>query len=96
MTLSTSAVAVCCSRPREISGALPQFVEQPRVLDGDDGLSGEALDQRDLLVGKGPNFLAVESERADQFVLLEHWHNEKCPYTPKFDGCNDVRIAFTM
>jgi len=27
-----------------------QFVEQPRVLDGDDGSGGEVLDQRDLLL----------------------------------------------
>ena len=30
-----------------------QFVEQPRVLDGDDGLIGEVSDQRDLLSVKG-------------------------------------------
>ena len=35
MTLSTSAVAVCCWR------GFAQLVEQPRVLDGDDGLVGE-------------------------------------------------------
>ena len=35
MTLSTSEVAVCCSSD------LAQFVEQPRVLDGDHGLGGE-------------------------------------------------------
>ena len=29
-----------------------QFVEQPRVLDGDDGLVGEVLQQLDLLVGE--------------------------------------------
>ena len=28
----------------EVCGSLTQFVEQPRVLDGDDGLSGEVLD----------------------------------------------------
>ena len=33
----------------EIVGALAQFVEQPRVLDGDDGLRGEVLHQFDLL-----------------------------------------------
>ena len=31
-----------------------QLVEQPRVLDSDDGLGGEVLDQLDLLVGEGP------------------------------------------
>ena len=41
----------------QVSGALAQFVEQPRVLNGDDGLGGEILNQRDLLVGKRPHFL---------------------------------------
>ena len=39
-----------------------QFVEQPRVLNGDDGLGGEVRDQLDLLVGEGTNFLAVQGE----------------------------------
>ena len=44
----------------EIVGALTQFVEQPRVLDGDDGLGGEVLHQLDLPVGEGSDFLAVD------------------------------------
>ena len=36
---------------------LPQFVQQPRVLDGDDGLGGEVLHQRDLFVGERTDFL---------------------------------------
>ena len=36
-----------------------QLVEQPRVLDGDDGLGGEVRDQRDLLVGERANLLPV-------------------------------------
>ena len=34
-----------------------ELVEQPRVLDGDDGLGGEVLDQLDLLVGERPDLL---------------------------------------
>ena len=45
-----------------------QLVEQPRVLDGDDGLGGEVVDQLDLLVGEGTNFLAVYGECTDQVV----------------------------
>ena len=60
MTLSTSEVAVCCSSAREIVGALTQFVKQPRVLDGDDGLRGEVLHQLDLLVGERTDFLAID------------------------------------
>ena len=47
MTLSTSAVAVCCCKT-----ICAQFVEQSRVLNGDDGLGGEVLHQLDLLVGE--------------------------------------------
>ena len=50
----------------EIVGALAQLVEQPRVLDGDDGLGGEVLHQLDLLVGERPHLLAIDSDRADQ------------------------------
>ena len=87
ITLSTSAVAVCCC------SEFTQLVEQPRVLDGDDGLGGEVRDQLDLLVGKGTDFLAVNGERTDQFVLLQHWDSQKCPYTAEFDGRNVRRIA---
>src|SRR5262249_3342792 len=34
-----------------------QLVEQPRVLDGDDGLTGKAFKQVDLLFGEGANLL---------------------------------------
>ena len=78
----------------EVSGALPQFVEQPRVLDGDDGLGGEVLDQLDLLVGEGTNFLAVQDERADQFVLLSALGQPRMSVRPQFDGCHCCRIAF--
>ena len=55
--LSTSEVAVCCSQQ-----IFAQLVEQPRVLDGDDGLVGEILDQLDLLVGERANFLAIDDD----------------------------------
>ena len=51
-----------------------QFVEQPRVLDGDDGLRGEVRDQLDLLVGERAHLLAVNDDGADQLVVLEHRH----------------------
>ena len=71
MTLSTSAVAVCCCSD------FAQLVEQPRVLDGDDGLRGEVLHQLDLLVGERANLLAVDDDGADQFVVLEHRHGDQ-------------------
>src|SRR5262249_27178551 len=54
--------------------ARAQFAEQPGVLDGDDGLGGEILQQRHLLVGKRPDFLPEDDDRADQYMVLEHWH----------------------
>ena len=50
--------------------------------------------KRDLLVGKGTNFLTVQAEHTDQFVLFQHRHKQKRAYTPKFDTRNDCRIAF--
>ena len=45
-------------RLSKVGGALTQFVEQPRVLDGDDGLSGEVLYQFDLLLGEWAHLVA--------------------------------------
>ena len=63
MTLSTSAVAVCCCK------RFAQLVEQARVLDRDDGLIGKILDQLDLLVGEGTDLLAVNRDRPDQIAF---------------------------
>src|SRR6516162_89125 len=51
---------------------LPQFAKQSRVLDGDNGLGGEALNQGDLFFGEWPNFLAINRKCADKLVVLEH------------------------
>jgi hypothetical protein len=37
-----------------------QFAEQPRVLDGNNGLGSKVLDEVDLLFGKRTNLLAVD------------------------------------
>ena len=66
----------------EIVGALTQLVEQAGVLDGDDGLLGEVRDKLDLLVGERPDFRAVDADRADQLVVLEHRHGKKGPRPP--------------
>ena len=71
MTLSTSAVAVCCCSD------FAQLVEQTRVLDGDHGLSGEIRDQLDLLVAERADLLAVDGDDADQLVVLEHRDREQ-------------------
>ena len=78
MTFKTSEVAVCSSSD------FAKLVEQPRVLNGDDGLRREVLDQLDLLVGERADFLAEDDNRANQFVLLEHRHGNKRPRAAEF------------
>ena len=62
---------------------MPQFVEQPRVLYGYNGLGSEALYQRDLLVGERSDFLARQEEGADHFALSEQWNAKERPYAAK-------------
>ena len=56
----------------EIIGALAQFIKQPRVLDGDDGLGGEVRDKLDLLLSERTDFLAVDGDETDQNIFPEH------------------------
>jgi hypothetical protein len=42
-----------------ILSSLAKLVQQPRVLNGDDGLLSEILHERDLLLGNGTDLLAV-------------------------------------
>ena len=72
MTWSTSDVAVCCSSDSVSSAvrwlrswSLTQLTQQPRVLDGDDGLSGEVSYKFNLLIGETAHLLAIKSDRAD-------------------------------
>src|SRR5262245_12663267 len=51
---------------------LAQLVEQPGVLDGDDGLLGKIANKLNMLVVERPHFLAIDGDRADELVLLEH------------------------
>ena len=53
---------------------LPQFIEQTRILDGDDGLGGEVLYQGNLFFREGPNLLTVDDDDANQYIVLEHRH----------------------
>src|SRR5215471_7411282 len=56
---------------------LAQFVEQARVLDGDDRLGGEVRNELDLLVRKWPDFGAVDDEGTNQLVLPPHGHADE-------------------
>ena len=55
MTFKTSAVAVCCcSASLKIARSRLYLVEQPGVLERDDGLIGECLYEFDLALSDGP------------------------------------------
>jgi hypothetical protein len=56
---------------REVRGALPQFVKQPRVLDGDDCLVGESRYQLDLLPGKWVYLIAAQEKDTNRRSLAQ-------------------------
>ena len=56
-------------RLAQVVGALAQLVEQPRVLDGDDGLGGKGPKQRHLLIRKWINFGASKLNCSNRLSL---------------------------
>ena len=80
----------------KIVGALAQLVEQPRVLDGDDGLGGEVLYQLDLLFGERPHLLTVYGEGADNLAVLEHGTDYERPRAGGIDERHDALIAIAV
>src|SRR5262249_15751400 len=48
------------------------FIEQPRVLDGDDCLSSEAPEKLDFPVVESSYLLPVDDYRANHFTVFEH------------------------
>jgi hypothetical protein len=72
---------------------LTQFIKKPRVLYGNDSLSGEVLHQRNLLVRKWPDFLAVDCDDAEYaFVLTQrHLHCGAC--STEIDKGTALRIT---
>src|SRR5262245_36341258 len=55
---------------------LLQLLEQPHVLDGNDGLVGERLEQRDLLIRELPYLLPAKEERSDRHAFPEKRYSE--------------------
>jgi hypothetical protein len=78
MRPSTSEVAVRCSSA-SVSSCVrpPQFVEQPRVLDGDNGLGGEVFDEVDFPVVESSYLLPVDDYCSNYFTVFEHRHDKK-------------------
>jgi hypothetical protein len=61
-------------RLAQIVGALTQLIEQPCVLDGDDGLVGERPEQPALLVRERTGVGPQDAERADGNIAAQHRH----------------------
>ena len=64
-----------------------QFLEQSRVLDGDDGLVREHLQECDILAPEGANFVAADGEDTDNLALThERRCNVRSEATPSLGG----------
>ncbi len=84
MTLSTSAVAVCCCSDCRNSLSSRAFSMAMTAW------AAKFVHQLDLLVGEGANFLTEDGDGADQRVILEHRHGNKSSRAAKFDRRGSV------
>src|SRR5215470_7182459 len=66
-----------------------RLVEQPHILDGDDGLVSEGLEKPDLDLRKWPRLAARHGDGANRSPLTEHRHDED---TAPTDHPGDCRI----
>src|SRR5262249_24755996 len=73
-----------------------QLVQQPRVLDGDDGLGGEIRHQLDLFVGEKPYLVAIDGNGTNQLVFFQHWNHQKGPCTAVVREVNYRSKAFDV
>ena len=80
MTLSTSAVAVCCCSDSRSSLSRRVFSMAMTAW------AAKFCDQLDLLVGERANLLAIDGDGADQLIVLEHRHSEHVRDAAKFDA----------
>ena len=72
MTLSTSAVAVCCWR------RFAQLTLSSRVFSmAMTACAAKFCNQLDLFVRERPHFLTIHGDSADKIVFLEHRHGKK-------------------
>ena len=90
MTLSTSAVAVCCCSDSRSSLSRRVFSMAMTAC------VAKFVHQLDLLVGERTDLLAIDGDGADQLVVLEHRHDEQCPQRRRFDAGDDEWIAFEI
>ena len=87
MTLSTSAVAVCCCSDSRSSLSSRVFSMAMTAW------AAKFVDQLDLLIGERAHLLAVDTDHADQLVLLEHRNDKKGSDSTSFRTGDHERIA---
>jgi len=58
----------------EVARARVQFIEQPDILDRDDGLVGEGLQEIDLRLRKRRDVTALDVDCPDRDAVAQHWH----------------------
>ncbi len=79
ITLSTSAVAVCCWSDSMRSRVFACTSSNRRdVLDGDHGLIGKGLQQLDVMVGERAGLLARDADHADRVPSRSSGTNSSC------------------
>ena len=69
---------------------LARLGDQPRVLHRDDRLRREVLQQRDLLVGERPDFLAVDDDAPKQRVVFAQRHAQHGADAAEIDQRRDA------
>src|SRR5262245_54923657 len=75
---------------------LAQLAEQPRVLDGDNGLRCEILHQFNLLFRKREHLPAIDDDQADMLAFPEHRNEQQGTYTGNFDAGDGERVTFQV
>src|SRR5262249_53078493 len=58
-----------------------QLIEQPRVLDSDDGLGRERTKQLDVHIAEQASLGPADSNSADGAAFPQHWHCKQCAKT---------------
>src|SRR5262249_39852557 len=74
---------------------LARLGQEPRVFHRDHRLLREILEERDLLLGKWPDFSAVGHDLAEQLVLYAQWHEERSAKAAQF-GCEDRKLIASI
>ena len=77
--------------------ALAEFLEQPHVFDGDDGLIGEGFEKCDLFFGERTNFGPADHDRADGNTFTQQRHSEQSSDAqPLMDALHVRTILFAL